>query len=112
MSTPAKDTAIVQITIFTPHEGQLDAFVNRQLEGLPKFGDIPGSLGSKLYRSLDSRTVVMISRFETADHQARFSATDAFAAHRATILPLLETVSGGQYELIYERTPSPATEPA
>jgi heme-degrading monooxygenase HmoA len=106
MSSPAKDTHIVQITVFTPNEGQLDAFVNRQLEGLPKFGDIPGSLGSKLYRSLDSRTVVMISRFESAADQARFSATDAFGAHRATILPLLETVSGGQYELIYERAPS------
>src|SRR5437588_859795 len=49
-----KDTHILQVTVFTPRGGQLDEFVRRQLEGLPKFGDIPGGRGSLFYRSLDN----------------------------------------------------------
>ena len=99
-------SAITQITIFNLQPGQTDEFIRRQMEGLPKFGAIPGSLGSKLYRSLDGKSVVMVSRFESVEHQGRLAATAQFAAHRETLLPLLESSSGGQYELIYERAPN------
>ncbi|HET6971787.1 MAG TPA: antibiotic biosynthesis monooxygenase family protein [Phenylobacterium sp.] len=98
-------STITQITIFNPHPGQLDAFVRHQVEGLSKLGAVPGSLGSKLYRSLDGQNVIMVSRFESAADQDRFAASAQFAAHREMILPFLESRSGGQYELIYERTP-------
>lgn len=101
-------STITQITIFNPRPGQLDAFVQRQLEGLSKLGAVPGSLGSKLYRSLDGKNVIMVSRFESAADQDKFAASAQFAAHREMILPFLESRSGGQYELVYEQTPEGA----
>jgi heme-degrading monooxygenase HmoA len=106
------DTHILQVTVFTPHEGELGEFIRRQLEGLPKFGDIPGWRGTKLYRSVDDKTAVLISRWDTVADQQRLGETELFAAHRATLLPLLETASSGSYELIYERAPGEAAEAA
>ncbi|HTK35792.1 MAG TPA: antibiotic biosynthesis monooxygenase [Caulobacteraceae bacterium] len=103
-----KDTHVLQVTVFTPHEGQLDAFVRRQLEGLAKFGDIPGSRGSRFYRSLDNRTAVLISSWDSTEDVQRFGQTELFAAHRATLLSLLESASSGAYELVYERRPEMA----
>lgn len=106
------DTHILQVTVFTPHEGRLGEFIRRQLEGLPKFGDIPGWRGTRLYRSVDDRSAVLISRWDSVADQQRLGETDLFAAHRETLLPLLETASSGAYELIYEREPSGAAEAA
>ncbi len=108
----SRETPIVQVTVFTPHEGQLDDFIRRQMEGLPRFGDIPGWHGTRLYRSLDGRTAVLIARFESLEDQQRLSETETFAAHRATLLPLLEGVSSAPYELVYERSPDSTPQPA
>jgi len=108
----SRDTHVVQITIFTPNAGQLDEFVKRQVAGVPAFGDIPGWRGTKLYRALDGGNAVMVTHFDSVEDQKRFAATAAFAAHRETLLPLLESASGGPYELVYERAPSGAPQPA
>jgi heme-degrading monooxygenase HmoA len=106
------DTHILQVTVFTPHEGELGEFIRRQLEGLPRFGDIPGWRGTRLYRSVDDKTAVLISKWDSVEDQRRLGETELFAAHRATLLPLLETVSSGQYELVYERAPQEAADAA
>ncbi len=58
--------------------------------------------GSRMHRSLDGETAVLITAFDTMDDQKNWLATELFAQHRAQILPLIEQASPKAFEIIYE----------
>lgn len=94
---------IVVVNTFTPKPGALDEFIALQTAALPGLSaDLPGFRGSRLYRAEDGSKAVLVSVFDTAEAFRRFQQSEAFAAHRARILPFLERTEPGRYEIVYE----------
>src|SRR5258708_12616027 len=82
---------LAHINIFTPKPGMMDDFINAQLQGLPTFGEIPGSRGSLFYRAKDDSHVILISLFEDEAAHRRFMDTPALHHHPHPLLQPLET---------------------
>lgn len=91
---------MVVINVFTPKPDALDDFLTVQTAALP--GLRAGARGSRLFRAEDGSKAVMVSVFDTPEDFQRFSESEAFAAHRAKILPLLDRSEPGRYELVYQ----------
>lgn len=103
MSNPSANPAVTVISVFTAKPERLEEFVAAQRAALPGFPDrIPGLRGSRLYRSRDGIHAALVSTFESAEHHRRFRESDAFAGHRARLVPLLERAEPAEYELVYE----------
>lgn len=93
----------VQINVFRPKPGQMDAFIETQLRRLPVLGAVPGLLASRLYRANDERDAVLVSTWEDEAAQSSFLHTSAFQEQRSALRPLLDSASPGSYTLVYAR---------
>jgi len=94
---------IAILNLFTLKPGQLDTFVAVQRAALPGLGgQIPGFRGSRLYRAVDGTNAAMLSVFDSLEHFKRWTASEAFVAHRDRISPLFERTAPGLYEVVYE----------
>jgi heme-degrading monooxygenase HmoA len=92
---------VVVINTFTPRPGALEEFLAAQTAALPALAaQARGWRGTRLYRT-DAEQVVMVSVFATSEDFERFGASEAFAAHRARVLPLLESASPARGEPVY-----------
>ncbi len=97
------DRTVTVLNIFTPKPGWLDAFVEVQRTSLPRLAqNIQGFRGSRLFRALDGTTAAMISVFDSPEDFKRWTASEAFIAHRGKIGTMIERTSPGVYELVYE----------
>jgi len=103
---PQKPDPIIHVTVFEPRPGQMDPFIARQTEGLPRFGVIPGWRGSTLYRDRDGRKAILVTVWDDETAHRSFTETDAFRNHREGLIPLLEGASGGFYDPVYRRAPA------
>jgi heme-degrading monooxygenase HmoA len=91
------------INTFNVKPGKMDEFVSVQQNARQQlFGDIPGLRGSRLHRSLDGATAVLIAVFDSPEDNVRFQATPEFAEHRKRLAPLIEKASPSVYETAYE----------
>jgi quinol monooxygenase YgiN len=97
--------SLFHLNIFTPHDGQMEAFMATQLDGLPRIGNIPGWTGSRLLRAEDDRNAVLIAGFESAAAHQAFMASEAFTAHRDRLKPLIAATAPAYYRLAYGRDP-------
>ncbi|MGF1550882.1 MAG: antibiotic biosynthesis monooxygenase family protein [Paracoccaceae bacterium] len=97
---------IVLVNVFTPKDGQVDAFVEAQTAEYERLrGSVPGWRGNTLYRSLDGTTAVNVARFASqADYRA-WRDSDVFAGHMERIAPLVETAAPGLYREVYDAAP-------
>lgn len=100
-----QDGPVVFVNIFTLKPGKLDEFIALQKINLDRsVGNVPGWRGSRLHRSIDGNTAIMISTFDTvADHQ-RVHQTHGFAEHIAKVGPLIEGVTPAYYQVVHEVT--------
>jgi heme-degrading monooxygenase HmoA len=99
----AADRTVTVLNIFTPKPGWLDAFVEVQRTSLPRLGrNIQGFRGSRLFRALDGTTAAMISVFDSPEDFKRWTASEAFVAHREKLATMIERAAPGVYELVYE----------
>jgi quinol monooxygenase YgiN len=101
---------LAHINIFTPKPGTMEQFIASQIQGLPAFGEIPGSLGSWLYRANNDQHAILIALFESEAAHRRFMETPAFQQHRERLRPLLDGTAPGYYTLVYSRDSAPANE--
>lgn len=94
---------IVLINLFTVKPGRMDEFIAVQKRNLDRSsGNVPGWRGSRLHRSTDGRTAVMMSMFDTiADHK-RLHETGRIAERIRTIKPLIESAEPTYYEVVHE----------
>ena len=98
----AERKQFVSINVFTPKVGKMDEFLNVQLEGLPSLRKAsPSSRGLRLYRSEDGSKAALVSVVDDAEVALQFSKSDAFAAHRAKLTPLLDGSELTRYELVF-----------
>jgi len=101
--TGPRQRPVVIINTFITKPGKLDEFIALQDAARRRFaGHIPGLRGSRMHRSLDGETAVLITAFDTLDDQKSWLESELFAAHRTQILPLIEQASPKAFEIIYE----------
>jgi len=94
--------SLAHINIFTPKPGQMEEFITLQLNGIPLL-TVPGSRGSRMYRSKDDQRAILIAFFDDEAAHRRFMETEAFQRHRERLLPLLENTTPGYFTLVYSR---------
>src|SRR5262245_24807311 len=96
-------TALISISVITPRPGRFDEFMDLQLAQLSRLrGKVPGVSGSRLFRSLDGRSVVMVSMFESAEAQKRFVDSPDLKDHLDNVRPLVEPGAPMLCETAYE----------
>src|SRR5260370_16749026 len=98
---------LAHINIFTPKPGMMDDFINAQLQGLPTFGEIPGSRGSLFYRAKDDSHVILISLFEDEAAHRRFMDTPAFLHPPHRLMQLLPRTNPRLFPLTTPPTDTP-----
>lgn len=54
-----------------------------------------------MYRSMDGRTAILVSRFASAAAQREVMQSDAFQEHLAKLRPMVESSSPAPYEVAY-----------
>lgn len=98
----APEGPVVLINIFTPKNGDLDAFVTAQLgEYERQRGIASGWIGNSLCRAVDGTTAVNIAVFQSlADYRAWRESPD-FAEHLEIIRPFVEASRPGMYFPVY-----------
>jgi len=93
----------VSISVITPKSGRFEEFMELQLAQHHRVrGEVQGLRGGRLFRSLDGRSVVLVTAFETIEDAQRFRQDPRFTEHVARIQPLLESAVPGGYETAYE----------
>lgn len=97
---------VTHINVFTPNPGMMDQFVAAQLDGLPKFGAIPGSRGSYFYCADDRSCAVLVTHWDNEAAHRRFMESESFARHRARLLPLIARSEGRYHRLLFTRAPA------
>ena len=104
-SQPAheKRRPVIIINTFATKPGKIDEFIAIQDAARRRFaGQIPGLRGSRMHRSLDGKTAVLITAFDTLEDQKNWLASELFARHRTQIMPLIEQASPNAFEIVYE----------
>jgi heme-degrading monooxygenase HmoA len=98
-----RNNSVVVINVFTPRPDALNDFIALQSAALPGLrAGASGARGSRLYRAEDGGKVLMLSVFDTHEDFEKFTSGEAFAAHRAKMLPLLEKAEPGRYQLVFQ----------
>jgi heme-degrading monooxygenase HmoA len=93
----------VGISIITPKPGRFEEFMTLQLAQLSRLrGQVQGLRGTRLFRSLDNRSAVLVSVFETDADAARFRGDPRLTDHLARVQPLIESAVPGAFETAYE----------
>jgi heme-degrading monooxygenase HmoA len=103
--TPADGLArrVVNVSIITPKPGKSGEFIDLQLAQVNRLrGKVQGLLGSRMLRSSDNRTIVLVAAFETAEDSQRFRESRDLTDHLANARPLIESATTGVYETVYE----------
>lgn len=96
---------VVLINTFHPRPGRLDEFIEVQMLEVHRMAiraSAAGWMGSRLHRSHDGRTAVMMTVFESVAAHRRWLATNEFADHVERIEPLLEAADPRYYALVFE----------
>jgi len=106
--SPAAQTNLVSISIFTPKPAHFDTFVTTQVENLPRLGRLSGSRGAQFYVAKDGRHAILVSFFDDEAAMRDFRDSDAFREHREALQGLLENADSGFYTLAYSREAEPA----
>jgi len=105
---PVADANLISITIFTPKPEHFGAFLDLQLQNLPRLGELSQSLAAQFYVARDGRRAILVSHFRDEAHLGEFQQTAEFLGHREHLRPMLETAESGLYNLVYAREPEPA----
>ncbi|MGF6229713.1 heme-degrading monooxygenase HmoA [Inquilinus ginsengisoli] len=93
----------VSISVITPKPGRFEEFMELQLAQHHRVrGQVQGLRGGRLFRSLDGRSVVLVTAFETIEDAQRFRQDPRLTEHVARVQPLLESAAPGGYETAYE----------
>ena len=93
---------VTVINVFTVHEGKLSEFIEKQ----NAFVSVPaqkskGLIGGRMYKSLDGKSAILISLFESKQAQEEITQLAIFQEHVSRIRPLLADSKPGLFEEAY-----------
>lgn len=93
---------VLLINLFTPKEGQADAFIEAQTgEYRRLLGKVKGWIGNRLGRSVDGQHLVNVAVFDNLQNYNAWRASDGFSEHLDVIRPFVEKSQPGMYEILY-----------
>jgi heme-degrading monooxygenase HmoA len=82
--------------------GKIDEFIEAQQDYAATLMKSPtGLIGSRLYRSVDGMTVVLLSQFESFEANEKIRQTDAFKQNLSRLQSLVESSSPAFYDEAY-----------
>ena len=94
--------ALVVINHLVAKPGRLDELMQAQQAALPQFaGRLEGWQGSRLYRSLETDTAILVSAFDNRAAFERFRDSGLLAEHRRRLAPLLERAGPEMFTAAY-----------
>ena len=82
--------------------GKMDEFINAQRNFSTTLMKKPaGLIGGRMYRSIDDKSAVLVSQFESQSAQEEIRQSQAFKEHLSHLQSLVESASPGLYEEAY-----------
>ena len=83
----------ISINTFIAVEGGLDAltaFQIAEMEEMSEQATAHGWLGNEVYRSCDDTSLIVLTRFRSAEARERWAETDRFRRHVEDLRPLIQ----------------------
>jgi quinol monooxygenase YgiN len=82
--------------------GKMDEFIDAQRNFATALMKKPnGLIGGRMYRSIDGKSAVLVSQFESESAQEDIRQSDAFRQHVSQLQVLIESASPTLYEEAY-----------
>ncbi len=95
-----KPITVINRLVIKP--GKIDEFIEvQQNYAASVMNSATGLIGSRMYRSAEGSTVVLVSQFESMEAQEKIRQTDAFKQNLSRLQSLVESSSPGLYEEAY-----------
>jgi heme-degrading monooxygenase HmoA len=95
----ARMKPVTVINYLSIKPGKMDEFIETQ-RGFAMTRP-NGLLGGRMYRSLDGKSAVLVSQFESERAQEEVRQTDAFKQHLSRLQTMVESASPSLYEEAY-----------
>lgn len=92
---------VTVINFLSVKPGKMDEFIELQRSFIAGSTRPNGFLGGRMYRSIDCKSAVLVSQFESRGVQEAILQSDAFKQHVNTLRPLIESSSPSLYEEAY-----------
>jgi quinol monooxygenase YgiN len=90
-----------QINFFSIKPGKIDEFIEAERSYAASTNLPPGLIGSRMYRSLDGKSVVRVSKYESIEAHKEVHQDEALRQHIDRLSPLFESSSSALYEEVY-----------
>jgi quinol monooxygenase YgiN len=91
--------AVTVINRLTIKPGKIDELIEAQRSFAASLTSKPsGLLGSRTYRSVDGKSVVLVSQFESISAQEEIRQAEAFKLHLKSLQSFVENSDPGLYE--------------
>jgi quinol monooxygenase YgiN len=92
---------VTQINFFSIKPGKIDEFIEAERSYAASTNLPPGLIGSRMYRSLDGKSVVRVSQYESIEAHKEVHQDEALRQHIDRLSPLFESSSPALYEEVY-----------
>lgn len=89
---------VTQINFFSIKSDKVDEFFEADRNYFASTSRPAGLISSRLYRSLDGRSAVRVSTYESLDAQRRIHASESLRRQIATLRPFVESSNPDLYE--------------
>jgi hypothetical protein len=90
---------VTQINFFSIKPGKIDEFIEAERSYAASTNLPPGLVGSRMYRSLDGKSVVRVSQYESIEAHKEVHQDER--QHIDRLSPLFESSSPALYEEVY-----------
>ena len=92
---------VIQINFLSIKPGKIDEFIEAE-RGYASAKLPPGVIGSRMYRSLDGKSVVRVRQYESIEAHKELHQNETLRQHIDKLSPLLESSSPALYEEVYK----------
>jgi quinol monooxygenase YgiN len=92
---------VTQINCFSIKPEKIDEFFEVDRSYTASAGPPNGLIGSRLYRSLDGRSAVRVSQFESIEAHDKIRQSEALRQQIDKLRPLVESSNPGLYEEVH-----------
>jgi quinol monooxygenase YgiN len=89
---------VTQINFFSIKPGKIDEFIEAERSYAASTNLPSGLIGSRMYRSLDGKSVVRVSQYESIEAHKEVHQDEALRQHIDRLSPFFESSSPALYE--------------
>ena len=89
---------LTQINFISIKPGKIDEFIEAQRKYFASTTRPKGLIGSRVYRSVDGKSAVLVTEFESVQAQEEILQRDVLKQHINSVRPLVESSGPSLYE--------------